>query len=78
MALMKGDRRHCYLVGFEGYSGNGLMTKHTFGFVSNQNGCELAKEIQGRVASFKTKAMPVGDNRVTTMIFDCGVTGRTH
>jgi hypothetical protein len=51
---------------------------HTFGFVSNQNGRELAKEIQGRVSSFKGKGFPVGEHRVTTMIFDCGVTGRTH
>ena len=75
---MKGDRRHCYLVGFQAFSNTGMHTMHTFGFVSNQNGCELAKEIQGRVKSFKAKDFPVGENRVTTMIFDCGVTGRTH
>jgi hypothetical protein len=75
---MKGDRRHFYLVGFQSFSNTGMHTMHTFGFVSNQNGCELAKEIQGRVASFKSKDFQIGENRVTTMIFDCGVTGRTH
>lgn len=75
---MKGDRRHCYLVGFEAFSNDGRHTMHSFGFISNQNGCELAKEIQGRVASLKVKDFPIGEHRVTTMIFDCGVTGRTH
>lgn len=75
---MKGDRRHAYLVGFEAFSNDGMHSMHTFGFVSNQNGCELAKEIQGRVRSFKGNGFPVGEHRVTTMIFDCGVTGRTH
>lgn len=76
---MKGDRHHVYMVTFFTTDGCGSTVTQTFSFCSNKNGWDLQQEIEGRVRNFKLDVPWAGYNgRPITMIFDCGVTGKTH
>lgn len=76
---MKGDRHHVYMVTFFTTNGSGSTVTQTFSFRSNKNGWDLQKEIEGRVRNFELDVPWAWINgRPITMIFDCGVTGKTH
>ena len=79
---MKGDRHHVYMVTFYMACGSWACTV-TFSFSSNNNGWDLNKEILGRIRNYKVDGAPHGIDtkklgRTIQMIFDCGVTGKTH
>jgi len=75
---MKGDRHHVYMVTFFTTDGGGSSVTQTFSFCSNKNGWDLQKEIEGRVRNFKLDQPWATNGRPIKMIFDCGVTGKTH
>ena len=76
---MKGDRHHVYMVTFITSDGYGSSVTQTFSFCSNKNGWDLQKEIEGRVRNFKLDhSWARAQGRPIQMIFDCGVTGKTH
>lgn len=76
---MKGDRHHVYMVTFITSDGYGSSVTQTFSFRSNKNGWDLQKEIEGRVRNFKLDhSWAKSQGRPIQMIFDCGVTGKTH
>jgi hypothetical protein len=74
---MKGDRHHVYMVTFFTTDGCGSTLTQSFSFSSNKNGWDLQKEIEGRVRNFKLDRRWI-QGRVISMIFDCGVSGKTH
>lgn len=78
---MKGDRHHVYMVTFYTTDGGGSTVIQTFSFRSNKNGWDLQKEIEGRVRHFKLDVPWLNitkHGRPIQMIFDCGVSGKTH
>lgn len=78
---MKGDRRHVYMVTFFTTDGGGSALTQTFSFVSNKNGWDLQKEIEGRVRHFKLDVpwlQGTKQGRTIQNIFDCGLLGKTH
>ena len=67
------------MVTFFTTDGCGSTVTQTFSFSSNKNGWDLQQEIEGRVRNFNLDVPWAGYNgRPITMIFDCGVTGKTH
>jgi hypothetical protein len=79
---MKGDRHHVYMVTFC-MSCGGWGCTVSISFSSNKNGWDLNKEILGRIRNYKVDGAPHGIDpkrlgRKIQMIFDCGVTGKTH